>query len=113
MKKFKFIGVILALFLIVSCAGVQHSKEGAYFEALGIWYDTGMQFKRYYEASDLITQANMDAEIRPLLVKAKEILDIWFIHMDDGADTSGDAATWKDLKNDILFYMAKNMKDKT
>ena len=117
MRKFKILGLILALFFVVGCfqgcAGTQQTKDGSYYEALGIWYDTGMQFKRYYEASDPATQAKWDAEFRPLLIKAKEVLDMWYIHIDDGQSGTGDLAQWKDLKNDILFYMAQNMKEKT
>jgi len=112
MRKFKILGIILALFLVVGmvgCAGTQ-VKGSDYYQALGIWYDTGMQFKRYYQAADADTQVKWDAELRPLLIKAKEILDIWYVHMDDGQPTDSDMAQWQDLKNDILFYIAQNMK---
>ena len=111
MRKLRFLGVILALFLVVGCAGMQTTDEGSYLKALGVWYDAGMQFKLYYEVADPATQARWDYEFRPLLIKAKEVLDVWYIHMDDGQGTSGDMAKWKDLKNDILFYMATQMKD--
>ena len=112
MRKLRILGVILALFLVVGCAHTQ-TQQGAYYEALGVWYDTGLQFKRYYQAADPETQAKWDVELRPLLIKAKEVLDIWYIHMDDGQATDGDMMAWKDLKNDILFYMAKNIKEYT
>ena len=111
MRKFKFIGIILALFLVAGCAHTQ-TQQGAYYEALGVWYDTGMQFKRYYQAADPATQAMWDADFRPLLIKAKEVLDIWYIHMDDGQPTDGDVHAWQALKNDILFYMAANIQGK-
>ena len=112
MRKLKFTGIILVLLFVVGCAGNQ-VKGSDYYQALGVWYDTGMQFKRYYQAADVETQAIWDAELRPLLIKAKEVLDIWYIHMDDGQATDGDMMAWKDLKNDILFYMATNMQGKT
>ena len=113
MRKYRILGVILSLFLIAGCmqgcAGTQ-TKGADYYQALGVWYDTGMQFRRYYEAADEATKARWDVELRPLLIKAKEVLDIWYIHLDDGQPTDGDIAQWKDLKNDILFYIANNMK---
>ena len=110
-RKSKILFLFVALVFVAACAGVQ-TQEGAYYEALGIWYDTGLQFKRYYEAADPDTQAIWDAELRPLLIQAKEVLDIWYVHLSDGEPTDGDAATWKALKNDILFYMANKMKEK-
>ena len=104
--------IIMVFALVIGCAGMQQTKEGAYYEALGVWYDTGMQFKRYYQVAEPATQAKWDAEFRPLLIKAKEVLDVWYIHIDDGQSGTGDMAQWKDLKNDILFYMATHMKDK-
>ena len=86
MRKLRILGIILALFLVVGCAHTQ-TQQGAYYEALGVWYDTGMQFKRYYQAADPATQA------------------MW-------QPTDGDVYAWKALKNDILFYMAANIQGK-
>jgi hypothetical protein len=116
MRKFRFIGVILALLFIVSivsCAGMKTTEEGAYYKALGVWYDTTLQFKRYYLAADEDTQAKWDDEFVPLLLKAKDVLNIWYVHMDDGQSTARDYEEWLGLKNELLFYMATNIQGKT
>ena len=110
-RKSKILIAFLALVFVAACAGMQ-TQESMYYEALGIWYDAGLQFKRYYEAADPDTQARWDAELRPLLIEAKEVLDIWYVHLSDGEPTDGDMRDWKNLKNDILFYMANKMKEK-
>ena len=113
MRKLRILGVILALFLVVGCASMQTTQEEGYYKALGVWYDTGLQFKRYYLAADEATQIKWDAEFRPMLIQAKEVLNVWYIHMDDGQPTDGDYEAWRELKNDLLFYMATNIQGKT
>ena len=96
MGNFKWVSVILALFLVVGCAGLQsNTQEGAYYKALGVWYDTGMQFKRYYLAADPEKQAVWDVEFRPMLIKSLVILDIWYVHMVDGLATNEVIEMWQ------------------
>jgi len=113
MRKLKWVGVILALCLVMGCAAMKTTEEGTYYKALGCWYDTTLQFKRYYTAADEEQQMKWDAEFRPMLIHAKEILNMWYIHLDDGQPTAGDYESWKELKNDLLFYFAQNIKGQT
>ena len=108
----RIISIVLVLFFIVGCAGVRMSNQERYHNALGIWYDTGMQFKRYYSIADPALQEKWDAEFRPMLIKAKDILNVWYVHLYDSQDVTGDMEDWKQIKNDLLFYIATQMKGK-
>jgi len=111
-QKNKLISIVLVLFFIIGCAGVRMSNHELYYNALGIWYDSGMQFKRYYQIADPELQGKWDAEFRPILIKAKDILNIWYVHLYDGDPVTGDMESWKEIKNDLLFYIATQMKGK-
>jgi len=111
-SRSRIISIVLVLFFIVGCAGVRMSNQEQYHNALGIWYDTGMQFKRYYSIADPALQEKWDGEFRPMLIKAKNILNIWYVHLYDSQDVTGDIEDWKQIKNDLLFYIATQMKGK-
>jgi len=112
MRRNKLVCVIFILIFIVGCAGLQTSSQEKYYTALGIWYDCGMQFKRYYTIADQDLKDKWNAEFRPLLIKAKDILNVWYVHLYDNESTAGDMENWKQIKNDLLFYIATQMKGK-
>lgn len=102
--------VLMCLIFILGvfgCAGLQvQNQNDAYYKALGIWYDAGSQFKFYYENVDPATREKWDEEFRPLLIKAKDVLDFWNMHLQNGESTGSDVESWKQMKNEILFYLA-------
>ena len=106
-----FVTICLACFMVSSCAMLQVSQtqEDIYWEALGCWTDAVTQFKFYYEKADAETKAKWDAEFKPTLIKAKELLNVWKMHLDTGAATSGDMEQWKSFKNEIIYYIATMM----
>ena len=53
-----------------------------------------------------------DAEFRPKLIKAKDILNLWYVHLYDNENVTNDMESWKEIKNDLLFYIATQMKGK-
>ena len=105
-----FATICLACFM-VSCAMLQVSETQieTYAKALGAWTDAVTQFKFYYEKADVETKAKWDAEFRPTLIKAKELLNMWKMHLDTGNLTSGDVEQWKSMKNEIIYYLATMM----
>ncbi len=109
-RNFRLVAICLAVFM-VGCAGSPLSKTqiGIYGEALGAWTDAVTQFKFYYEKADVETKAKWDKEFRPTLIKSKELLNLWKMHLDTGAMTSGDIEKWKVLKNEIIYYIATQM----
>ena len=111
-QRNKLIAIIIALAFMVGCAGLQMSNQEKYYNALGVWYDMGMQFKRYYAIADPALQEQWDAEFRPLLIKAKDVLNIWYVHLYDNEPTADDMENWKQIKNDLLFYIATQMQGK-
>jgi len=108
----KLIAVIVALAFVVGCAGMQlgQSQDEIYYKALGVWYDAGVQFKFYYEKADEATKEKWDDEFRPLLIKSKEILNVWNFHLQNDDPTADDIQRWKQMKNELLFYIATQMK---
>ena len=112
MKRNRIVCAVLVVFFLMSCAGLRLSNNEQYYKALGVWYDCGMQFKRYYQIADPAMQEKWDAEFRPLLIRAKDALNIWYVHLYDGEPTNDDMMAWKDAKNDLLFYIATQMKGK-
>jgi len=112
MRRYKLAGMVLALLFMVGCAGLRVTDQEVYHNALGVWYDCGMQYKRYYKIADPELQIKWDAEFRPLLLKAKDILNIWYVHLYDNEPTAGDLEQWKEIKNDLLFYIATQMRGK-
>jgi len=111
-RNFRFAAaLILSVFLIASCAGLQRAETPiqSYAKALGIWVDSATQFKLYYEITDEATQAKWDEEFKPVLVRSKEILDIWKMRLDIGQTTADQMEQWKLLKNELLVYLATNM----
>ena len=111
-QRNKLIAIIIALIFMVGCAGVQMSSQEKYYNALGVWYDCGMQFKRYYQVADPVLKQKWDEEFRPLLLKAKDVLNIWYVHLYDNESVTNDMEAWKDMKNDLLFYIATQMQGK-
>ena len=110
--KRKHLVLFLVLFLLVGCAGLQitQTQEEIYYKALGTWYDATMQYKFYYEKADEATKAKWDVEFRPVLVAAKDVLNVWSFHLQNGDPTGEDIHHWKALKNEIIFYLATQMK---
>ena len=111
MRKFRICAVLCAMFLVVSCAALQTSESPIemYAKALGSWTDAVTQFKFYYERADDETKAKWDKEFRPTLIKAKELLNLWKMHLDTDGDTAGDYEAWKSMKNEIIYYLATQM----
>ena len=105
-----FVAICLAFFM-VSCSMLQVADTpiAAYSEALGCWTDSVTQFKFYYEKADDETKARWDKEFRPILTKAKDVLNLWKTHLDAGGSTINDMEQWKPLKNEIIYYIAKQM----
>ena len=101
---------LIILFLFAGCAGLRLSNNEQYYKALGIWYDCGMQFKRYYGIATPEMQEQWDEEFRPLLITAKDALNIWYVHLYDGEPVNDDIMAWKEAKDDLLFYIATQMK---
>lgn len=110
----KWLSVLLIIVLVAGCAGMQvKSQEGAYYKALGIWYDAAMKFKFYYEKTDdIVLKEKWDAEFRPLLIKSKEVLNLWNFHLQNGDPTADDMEAWKLMSDELLFYIATQMKAK-
>jgi len=101
------------LIFVVSCVGLQIKESPAetYYKALGVWYDAGSQFRFYYEkCEDEVLRAKWDREFRPLLIKAKEVLNIWNFHLQNDEVAVEDIQSWKQMKNELLFYIATQMK---
>jgi len=111
MRQRRLVAVVVALVFLVGCAGLQVlSKEEVYFKALGVWYDAGMQFKFYYEKADQETRAKWDEEFRPVLVKSKEVLNLWNFHLQTDQEVGAEIESWKRLKNELIYYIATQMK---
>ena len=110
-RNLRLLATICLAFFMVSCAMLQVSETQieTYFKALGCWTDATAQFKFYYEKADVETKAKWDEEFRPTLIKAKEVLDIWKMHIDTGGPTGGDVEQWKSFKNEIIYYIATMM----
>lgn len=110
-QRTRVIAAVLALFFVVGCAGMQlgESQSEIYFKALGVWYDTGMQYKTYYSRVDEETKIKWDNEFRPKLIMAKEVLNLWKFHMQNNDSTVDDMQKWKDIKNELLLYIATHM----
>ena len=111
MRNFKLVAIFLSVLFVISCAGLQRAETPIekYAQALGIWVDSTTQFKFYYEKVDEATKAKWDKEYRPTLIKAKEILDLWKVHVFAGETTTDEMAQWKILKNELLYYIATQM----
>ena len=112
MRRIRSLALVLSLIFIASCGMLQVSDTPIenYGEALGAWTDIGTQFKFYYERADTETKARWDKEFRPMLIKAKDVLNLWKMHLDVGGSTSGDLTQWKPLKNELIYYLATQMK---
>lgn len=112
----KLIIVLLTFLLLGGCAGKQLAVEtptDIYFKALGIWYDAGKQFKFYYEhTDDQALKEKWDTEFRPILIKSKEILNLWKFHVDTDKSTNLDKEAWKNISDELLYYIATQMKAK-
>ena len=103
--------VVIVLVFIIGCAGLQiESQEEAYYKALGTWYDAGIQFKFYYERADEATKEKWDNEFRPILIKAKEVLNLWSFRMQNNQSTGNEVQQWKELSNELIYYIAVQMK---
>jgi len=112
-RKNRLIATVVILAFITGCMGLQLKESPAeiYYKALGVWFDAGSQFRFYYEKSeDEVLKAKWDEEFRPLLVKAKEVLNLWNFHLQNDSPTANDMVEWKSYKNELIYYIATQMK---
>jgi len=87
------------------------TAQEVYDEALGFWYDTEQNFKMFYEAAAPAEQADM-LVFANRLYEAKQILNLWAIHLKGEKATTTDTDKWKRMKNELIFMIANQYRKK-
>lgn len=118
MRKIKFIGMILALFMVAvlvgGCAttGDQPMTEQDYYdEAVGWWLDTEQNFKLIYLTKTRDEQREYLPFLR-LLHQSKGVLDMWELKIQGGQPADVQIDHWKSYKNDLIMMFYNNYKEK-
>ena len=115
MRKFRILGIILAMFLVLSCAGLQSqpmTEQDYYDEATGWWLDTEQNFKTVYLVSTDLEQKEMLPFLK-ILHESKQVLDMWGLKVQGGDPTLDQVQQWKNYKNDMVLLILNNYKEKT
>jgi hypothetical protein len=109
MRKRNFIGIILALFLVVGCmvgcatTDQPLTKEDAYKVALMsydkalVWYTRAANtYEMHYQAAPLHVRRDWKERVDPVFLDAKDALDAWRDILKAGSLGTDEQTTWDD-----------------
>ena len=92
-SKFKVgIMAVVAVFILVACAGVPVTQKGKYALALEEFTAVVTSYNSQYAVQSDVTKANWKSTIDPIFIKANLALDAWGAVIGTGAEVDKQAA---------------------
>jgi hypothetical protein len=104
MKRKVLIGItlVLALAMVISCTNLrkglekmQTSSKARYYVALDGFVDFTREYNIEYENASSEVQAELKADVDPLIIAADAALDVWKTSIDDGTVSGEQEDSWK------------------